>query len=817
MVGPPVLLLGGTVNALCIARSLSRAGIEVHAFADGLSPSLVRHSRYVRTFREVRGPATAQHEWLEWLPFGPSGAVALPCSDPGMELVARHRELLLDLGYAPIEANDEIALDLLDKARTYALAEKTGIEVPCTRTVRSSEDIDDWVSSGEFPCALKPLHSHTSVNRIGAKVLIAHDAASLRAHAARLFDMGIESLITEIVTGDESTHCSYYGYLDADGEPVGEFTKRKLRQYPPHFGWGCYHVTSWEPAAAELGLRFLQGIGARGMNVVEFKREARDGRLKLIECNPRMTAAIELVRLDGADFPRLAYERAAGKTGKRFAPRPTGRRTWHPVADTRAFFALHREGELSTLDWAVTLRPPLHLPIADLLDPVPSVMNGWHGTCNGVKVAARHLCHSGGLAGAGPAAPSDFDRAAGPLRGQRSFGGRLYGRQPAGGRPSVPTRLLMELAHRGKLGAEIGWRLDMARATRSLAGTGLERNGASVDPADQWHAFHRRLWRAAADAVGAELEDLGSGFLELRRHGRRTIVWQSRVMLGDPVTLRMSQDKSLQHTRFAAAGLPVAAHLEFSASDLEPALEFLVRAPGSCVVKPADGTAGGHGVTCGIVTPDDLARACLRARRWDQRLLLEHQVAGDEYRLLFLDGELLDVVRRHPPVLVGDGRSSISALIDEENRRRSAGHGWAGLRMLDIDLDCLLTLRAAGLSLRSVPAAGTKVTVKSTANTNGPADNVTVRCVSPELRADAALAAAVMGVRLAGVEVITTSVDQSLREAGGVVVEVNGAPGLQYHYLVKDPAHATSVAAPLLERLLAEGMPTGQTEPEEET
>lgn len=371
----------------------------------------------------------------------------------------------------------------------------------------------------------------------------------------------------------------------------------------------------------------------------------------------------------------------------------------------------------------------------------------------------------------------------------------------------VSTRMLAAISQRGKFGAQLGWRVDMARATRSLAGTGLGRSAAAPTPAEEWNAFHRHVWRLAADAVGAEIEDLGSGFLELRRRGRRTTVWRSRVMLGDPVTLRMSLDKALQHQRFEAAGLPVAPHLEFSAANLEPAFEFVRRASRPCVIKPAAGTDGGQGVTCGILTADDVARACLPARRWDNRLLVEHQVAGDEYRLLLLDGELLDVVCRRPPVLVADGRSSVSALIRDENRRRSAGRGRAGLRLLDIDLDCLLTLRAAGLSLRSVPPAGAKVAVKSTANTNGAADNVTVREVSPDLVAEAMLAAATMGVRLAGVEIITKSANQSLREAGGAIVEVNGTPGLQYHYLVADPEHATPVAVPLLERLLAEGTP----------
>ena len=362
------------------------------------------------------------------------------------------------------------------------------------------------------------------------------------------------------------------------------------------------------------------------------------------------------------------------------------------------------------------------------------------------------------------------------------------------------------------MGAELAWRLDMLRSTASVAGLRHRRAAycedqrlfaTSKDPAVEWHAFHRRIWQQAADTVGARLDDLGSGFLALRLGDRSTIVWQYHVMLDDPVTLRLALDKSLGHRLFTEAGLPVAAHLELGADDVGPALRFLAERGGPCVVKPASGTGGGHGVTCGISCPDDMVRACARARRWDHRLLVERQVTGEEHRLLFLDGELLDVVRRRPPVLVGDGRSSVGSLITAENDRRAAAQGRAGLRPLAVDLDSLFTLRASGLSLRSVVAAGVPVRIKSTANANGPGDNETVRDVSSDLVEEAARAASLLGVHLAGVDVITPDPSVSLRSAGGVIVEVNGTPGLHYHYLVANPDAATPVAVPILARLLA--------------
>lgn len=394
MTDPPVLLLGGTVNALWAARSMARAGVTVYAAADGISPSLVRHSRSVTGFLQVGGVATAQDEWLDWLPRGPRGAVVLPCSDPGAELIAHHRDLLLELGYAPVEANDDVVLAMLDKSATYELAEKLGVEAPRTFAVQSLEDLAN-ADRLDFPVALKPVHSHRSVHRLGRKAMVIGDSGELTVQTERLLSMGIGMVLTEVVPGPDSAYCSYYTYIDEHDRPLVHFTKRKPRQYPPGFGWGCFHETTWEPDVAEAGLRFLQGAGLRGLGFVEFKRDGRDGRLKLIECNPRLSAANELVRLAGIDLAMLAYERALGRTPALMGPYRTGLREWHPVADTRACLALRRAGELHLSEWAISLTPPLHLEIFDRHDVRPSLVNLVNRTRG--RLAARARRRSAGV------------------------------------------------------------------------------------------------------------------------------------------------------------------------------------------------------------------------------------------------------------------------------------------------------------------------------------------------------------------------------------------------------------------------------------
>jgi cyanophycin synthetase len=285
----------------------------------------------------------------------------------------------------------------------------------------------------------------------------------------------------------------------------------------------------------------------------------------------------------------------------------------------------------------------------------------------------------------------------------------------------------------------------------------------------------------------------------------QTLVWYHTVMLDFGVTLQLSLDKVAGHHLLSEAGIPTARFFEIDAFDPGQGAELLESNPDrSFVVKPARSTSGGEGVTCGVRTLDEFERARIWAWRWDTRLLVEEQGRGQEYRFLFLDGRLIDILRRDPPQVTGDGSSTVADLIRHENQRRADSGGQAGLTVLTIDLDCFLALRRAGLSLRSVPLAGQTVAVKSAANQSGASQNHTVRPeeVSVELIADAAAAARVMDLRFAGVDLMTPDPSRSLSATDGVVIEVNGTPGLHYHYLVSDPDGAIPVAVPLLEALL---------------
>ncbi len=765
---PPAVVLGGTITGLSLARSLTDAGVEVVVLDKRESPS--RTSRLRHEF-VVLDPVDMQGQMLDWLRIGPPGAVLLTGGDEGLELIARNRAELEALGYLPMEADDSVLLDMLDKDATHALARQHDIPVAGTWPLRDQRDVDAVVAKASFPCVLKPVHSHVFARQVktGAKVLTVASAAELQQTFQAMSGLGVELSVIEVITGADDEYVSYYAYLGEKGEPLLELTKRKLRQNPPRFGIGTYHAMSHDAELAELGLRFFAAVGLRGLGNVEFKRDGRDGNLKLIECNARFTMSNELIRRAGVDLALFSYNRLTGRPLPAVDSYREDLRLWDPVNDTRAFLAYRRNGDLTFADWGASLLHRQCFPVARLDDPVPCVVRQGKGV--GRRLASR-----------APAVP-----AASAISRVRS------------------TRQVRALAARLDLGQAVGpryvWR--RVRAERDLGGwAGRVRN-----------EIYERIWHDAAEASGAHSQALTAGMFELTRDGARTRVFQQVVDLDDPVTLRVALDKVLVHDLLRGREVPTAEHLAFDVGQPGPAAEFLDRAPGPCVVKPAAGTAGGHGTTAGVRRRHQLYRACLHAPRQTDRLLIEHQAPGEVHRLLFLDGELLDAVSSRPPDVTGDGHSTIAELIEAENQRRIRAAGAAGLAKLGVNLDMVLTLARLGLDFATVLAPGRRCPVRTITNSNAAEDNATHRGpIASEVIAAARTAIDAVGLRLAGVDVITTDLSRPLLETGGIIAEVNGNPGLHHHYLVAEPARATRVAIPVLGLLLEEAATRSRTQ-----
>ncbi len=372
----PAIVLGSQVTALAVTRSLGARGVPV--VVSGPASGVALRSRFCVSAHGFPDPLQSAAFWGELLlgrdASALDGHVLLAACDEGLEFVAMNHAALAGR-YRLDMRKPELHLALLDKQRTLEIGRAAGVAMPTFWRIAGHADLQRALDEVRFPVLVKPIKSHVFRTVVGRKHFTAQDAEGLWRQARIALDAGLAFMLCELIPGPDSLLSSYYTYRTPDGAMLFDFTKRVLRRYPMNEGGATYHVTQWLPQTAAAGRQFFAGIGFEGLGNVEFKLDRRDGKLKLIECNARFTAAQALVARAGVDTAWLAYSRAAGLE----SPRIQGFREelclWEPLSDFRAFRQLRRQGRLSTLAWLRSLARPKMLPFFDLNDLRPGLVH----------------------------------------------------------------------------------------------------------------------------------------------------------------------------------------------------------------------------------------------------------------------------------------------------------------------------------------------------------------------------------------------------------------------------------------------------------
>ncbi|MDH5649972.1 MAG: ATP-grasp domain-containing protein, partial [Gammaproteobacteria bacterium] len=297
----PALILGGSANILAITRSLSRQGVPVYVSAK--SDCAAFQSRYPKKRFLVADENDPLGYWEDLLIKNKSlaGCVVLACSDDGVEFLAKYRAEL-ENDYILDHFKPELMLKMLDKQETLRLAKSLDIPVPNFWNIDTIEDVHKVKDEILYPVIIKPINSHIFQRHYdGKKYLLVENYEELVAQVAGALEHGLQVMLTEKVPGPDTLLSSYYTYIDDKGKTYFGYTKQILRRYPKNIGGASYHITQHHKETEALGKKFFEGIGYVGLGNIEFKRDERDGKLKVIECNPRFTAAQPLLVKAGVD------------------------------------------------------------------------------------------------------------------------------------------------------------------------------------------------------------------------------------------------------------------------------------------------------------------------------------------------------------------------------------------------------------------------------------------------------------------------------------------------------------------------------------
>jgi len=308
----------------------------------------------------------------------------------------------------------------------------------------------------------------------------------------------------------------------------------------------------------------------------------------------------------------------------------------------------------------------------------------------------------------------------------------------------------------------------------------------------------------AAVARGIPVRRLNDGSLVRLGQGAK----QRRIVAAETdqtsaIAEAIAQDKDLTRSLLAEAGIPVPEGRVVSDAADACAVADEIGTP--VVVKPRDGNQG-RGVSVNLTAREEIERAWQIARAEGDEVVVERYVPGGDYRLLVIGGKMAAAAHRRPPIVIGDGLSTVRQLVDRVNEdpRRCGGHS-CSLSPIEIDEVALAVLADQGLEPASIPEHERTVFLRTNANlsTGGTAEDVT-DIVHPAVAALAVEAARVIGLDIAGIDVIADDIAVPLETQHGAIIEVNAGPGLRMHL---EPAAGTprDVGAAIVDTLFAPG------------
>ncbi len=270
---------------------------------------------------------------------------------------------------------------------------------------------------------------------------------------------------------------------------------------------------------------------------------------------------------------------------------------------------------------------------------------------------------------------------------------------------------------------------------------------------------------------------LAKGNLVQLGHGARSRhIWTAETDRTPAIAESISRDKDLTKSLLRSCGVPVPeGRIVTSAEDAWEAAEDIGL---PVVIKPCDGNHG-RGVFIELTRREEVESAYHAALKEGSGVLVERYIPGTEHRLLIVGGQLVAANRGDSVSVTGDGTSTIAELIDQQinsDPRRGTTEDFP-LNMIRLDKAARMEIAHQGFTGDSVPTAGLEVLIQRNGNH---AFDVTDE-VHPSIAAAASLAARIVGLDIAGIDLVTADISRPLSEQGGAIVEVNAGPSLLMH------------------------------------
>ncbi len=356
--GPTAIVLNVSFAGLAAIRTLSRARVPVIGLDPDASHAgfVSRHGTSLVCPHPVREPDRLVDFLLEQGKKLDRPGVLSPASDGFVLFVSRYREALGEY-FRYALPDPDVMESAVDKRGLYDLAAGVGYNHATTWYPETMDDVERIKDELDYPAFIKPQYSHLWQVHFpeegkGIKVF---GPDELERAFERILPTGVEVMVQSIIQGPASNVRTVYAYINGEGEPLGLLTTRKIRQFPMEFGRGSLAETFHDEELSAYGLEFFRRIGWRGFATIEFKKDDRDGLLKVTDLNARWVKPTMLPVTAGVNFPLLHYLDVAGQSPEPQMKYRAGVRWLDAIGDMSTSWTMYRRGELSPLQWARSL------------------------------------------------------------------------------------------------------------------------------------------------------------------------------------------------------------------------------------------------------------------------------------------------------------------------------------------------------------------------------------------------------------------------------------------------------------------------------
>jgi D-aspartate ligase len=363
---PPVIVAGGFQTGVVLMRNLAHHGLRVFC---------IDPDRRQPAFRTVYGQAhlcpSPDQEPADWVRFMIELAkkiggkpVIIPSSDQFVSAIGTHSAELTP-HFVFCKTSAAVQALLATKQRQYEIAGTHGLAVPRTAFVTSLDEVRQFSAKALFPCILKPLHfrewkrvapDHPMFDR---KLVLAASAGELETQYKLAAEINPEVVVQEMIEGPDTAKMVYLSCYDRNSNRIGSCIVRQLRTDPIYFGSASVVEPMEDPETDALCDNFLRSLSYVGLCEIELKRDTRDGRVKMIEANPRYSVTADAALYAGVDLGWLHYLDLIGKDVQPVHPNKEPFRHIVLFRDAASYRSYLREGLLTWKDLIDSYRGPV--------------------------------------------------------------------------------------------------------------------------------------------------------------------------------------------------------------------------------------------------------------------------------------------------------------------------------------------------------------------------------------------------------------------------------------------------------------------------